>query len=133
MRYDLVTYNGSALPVATGRMSVVSADPGGLSYTCDILLVAQQLGFSAPDAVTQVTERRLVCDVSRYNGSSADTLAGRLTTAGDAIVLSFGEGTPSTIVMRGRISASALQLDLVEYGTTRKSYDPALRVFRPAR
>ncbi len=131
-RYDLVTYNGSVLPVATGNMAAVSAEPGGPSYTCSISLVAQQLDFSAPEAVTQVTQRRLACDVPRYNASSADTLAGRLATAGDAIVLSFGEGTPSLIIMRGHITGSSLQLDLVEYGTTRKSYDPTLRVFRPS-
>ena len=131
-RYDLVTYNGSALPVTIGRLASLSAEPGGTSYTCDVLLVAQQLGFSSPDAATQVTQRRLSCDVPRYNSASADTLPGRVTTAGDDIVMTFGDGITSSIVVRGHMTGSVLQLDLVESGTTRKSYDPAVRVFRPA-
>lgn len=130
-RYDLVSYNGLALPTSTGRRIVsISASPGGASYSCDELYVMQQLAFSSPDVVSQVTQRRLACDVPQYNATFTDTLAGRVTTTSDAIVMTLGGGTVPSIVVHGRITGSALQLDLVESGTTQKSFDPTPRVFR---
>ena len=131
-RYDLVSYNGSALPVSTGRrIAAVSATPGGGSYTCDELYVAQQLVFSSPDAVTQTTQRRWACDVPQYNATFSDTLAGRVTSTSNAIVMSLGAGgiSPSTIV-HGRLAGTTLQIDFVESGTSPKSYDTTPRVFR---
>ncbi|MBC7673760.1 MAG: hypothetical protein H7247_15175 [Polaromonas sp.] len=130
-RYDLVSYNGLALPTSTGRRIVsISASPGGASYSCDELYVMQQLAFSSPDVVSQVTQRRLACDVPQYNATFTDTLGGRVTTTSDAIVMTLGGGTVPSIVVHGRITGSALQLDLVESGTTLKSFDPTPRVFR---
>ena len=131
-RYDLVSYNGSVLPTSTGRrIAAVSATPGGASYTCDELYVAQQLVFSAPDAVMQTTQRRWACDVPQYNATFSDTLAGRVTSTSDAIVMTLGAGgiAPSVIV-HGRVVGTTLQIDLVESGTSPKSYDPTPRIFR---
>ena len=131
-RYDLVSYNGSVLPTSTGRrIASVSATPGGASYTCDELYVAQQLLFASPDAVTQTTQRRWACDVPQYNATFNDTLSGHVTSTSDAIVMSLGAGgiSPSTIV-HGRVVGSTLQIDLVESAAAPKSYDPTPRVFR---
>jgi len=75
-RYDLVSYEGQALPVETRAIVEVSTQPGGPSSRCGDRLTAMNLRFVTSTTFTQTESRLLVCDDGRPDIPSSNVLNG---------------------------------------------------------
>jgi hypothetical protein len=132
-RYDLATYNGGPLPVTTRRIVSISPTPGDTTgFSCDDRITGQQLLVGPSDQVRQVTQRAWVCDKTQHNQVSADTLGGRVTISGTDVNIAFSGSNVVPSIAHGHVVGSELRVDLVESGSPQTSFDPTLRVFRPA-
>ena len=76
MSYDLVSYEGQALPVETRAFVEVSTQPGGPSSLCGDRLTGMHLQFVTGSSFTQTESRLLVCDDGRPDAPSSSKTDG---------------------------------------------------------
>jgi hypothetical protein len=86
-RYDLVSYEGQALPVETRAIVELSTQPGGPSSRCGDRLTAMNLRFVTSTSFTQTESRLLVCDDGRPDIPSSDQLNGTYQVSGGTLEL----------------------------------------------
>ena len=85
--YDLVSYEGQALPVETRAIVEVSTQPGGPSSRCGDQLTAMNLRFVTSTSFTQTESRLLVCDDGRPDVPSSSALNGVYEVSGETLEL----------------------------------------------
>jgi hypothetical protein len=91
--YDLVEYEGEALPVETGTFTVIDS---GSEVTCTIVLRSGSLHFESNGTYVLSYDRETLCD---NGGVSLDgaTEAGSFSMAGNTVQLSFNAFLGSTM------------------------------------
>jgi hypothetical protein len=92
MGYDLVSYEGQALPVATGTVVEVSTQPGGPSSLCADRLTGMHLQFVTSSSFTQTESRLLVCDDGRPDAPGSITTDGTYQASGATLELDVDLG-----------------------------------------
>lgn len=110
--YDLVSYNGTALPVETRVITGIS--PTGAQYTCSDQIIAGQLQ-TQPQHRFQETESTVIkCDDGRPDVFSSTNVAGSYTVSGDAVVFTSDSfdygGVPATMTMSAALNGDDLTI-----------------------
>jgi hypothetical protein len=108
MSYDLVSYEGQALPVETGTVVEVSTQPGGPSSLCGDRLTGMHLQFVTGSSFTQTESRLLVCDDGRPDAPSSIVTNGTYQASGATLELDVDLGGGFSQHALARMSGDAL-------------------------
>jgi hypothetical protein len=108
MGYDLVSYEGQALPVETRAIVENSTEPGGPSSRCGDRLTGMHLQFVTASSFTQTESRLLVCDDGRPDAPSSITTDGTYQASGATLELDVDLGGGFSQHSLARLSGDAL-------------------------
>ncbi len=85
--YDLVSYEGRALPVETRVLISTSTQPGGPTYSCSDRLTGMHLQFLSGNSYTESESRLLVCDDGSPDTPSSTLVTGTYALSGETLEL----------------------------------------------
>ena len=108
MSYDLVSYEGQALPVETRAFVEVSTQPGGPSSRCGDRLTGMHLQFVTGNSFMQTESRLLVCDDGRPEVPSSNVTDGTYQLSGASLEFNVDLGGGFSQHSFARLSGDAL-------------------------
>ena len=108
--YDLVSYEGQALPVTTRTIIEIPVQPGGTGSQCNDRLTAMNLRFSPAGSFTQTESRLLVCNDGRPDAPSTVATTGSYELTGGTLVLTEDLGGGSVVVSTARLTDADLTI-----------------------